>query len=531
MITRADTTSPMPLQKSFSEQNGSTKVCHQHRDTCMPKADVESPANVSTVYQARQHWSKSKSHSFAGATRAPSNRPLEPVSAATKNKLNAFSFHAPADQLDDSDTREMADPTMLCHAEQDGKRASDNKTPNSRTASTPISRLAWQDLIGMPEIKETDEDASPQERLTWDARQGPQVSYSPIVSRRRHRKRARSSSPTSSPASSTKPTTAAVNIKQLSRALKSPHADPAMELWDRFALSGPQSTTPTGANNFALSEFMVSSSPQPRQAGRLNNAAVGESSLRRAISCGTNWPKRRRLDRQESSRSADGAYEASPSGSSKTSMVNALLRNMTGELNRSQTSTEARDNAESPTAKRSARLGIMDVDQSPSKKSRTRESSQRTACDDEQRSIPPPLDTSKETQDFGFDEDDFDDFDDDTLLELDNSISMKPQQEILEPQNVAPGCHQSSQMTMPGVEADLSDDEFADMDDIFAAAETLVSQLDGSYTDSNVVAEKSEAVEDEYGDDLGDDFDFDAAELAATQSVQQAGRSVSHVRR
>ncbi|KXJ89745.1 hypothetical protein Micbo1qcDRAFT_165090, partial [Microdochium bolleyi] len=217
----------MPLQKSFSEQNGS--------------------------FKSRQNWSRSKANTFAGAHPAsrntPNTKPLEPVSAATKNKLNAFSFNAPVIDLDDKDTKaanganSMDAHNNVGHAKEDKGQTEAGHAGRNKVASTPISRLAWQDLIGMPEIKETDEDASPQDRLSWDARQGPQVSYSPIVPRRRNRKRARSSSPTSSPASSSKVTTPAVNVKQLSRALKSPHADPAMELWDRFSLSGPHAVT------------------------------------------------------------------------------------------------------------------------------------------------------------------------------------------------------------------------------------------------------------------------------------------------
>ncbi|KAH7020994.1 uncharacterized protein B0I36DRAFT_27735 [Microdochium trichocladiopsis] len=500
----------MPLQKSFSEQNGSLK--------------------------ARQNWSKSKSHSFAGpqsANRTASARPLEPVSAVTKNKLNAFSFHAPVAESSNSHANHTVDSTTMDRGMEGGKPEDDKSLPaNNKITSTPISRLAWQDLIGMPEIKETEEDASPQERLTWDARQGPQVSYSPIVPRRRNRKRARSSSPTSSPASCTKPKAPAVNVQQLSRALKSPHADPAMELWDRFSLSGSHSTTPSGAKNPALAQLMVSSSPQPRQANRVNNAASGESSLRRAISCGTNWPKRRRLDRQESARSADAAYEGSPTGSSKTSMVNALLRNMNGELNRSQTSAEAQDDMQSPTAKRSIRAGVMDLEQSPSRKAKSRESSQQTAYEElgEQptRDLANPARIADE---FDFRDDDFDDFDDDTLLELDNTLSAKPQPESREALPAQPTHHQPSTKSITQPIADTSDDEFADMDDVFAAAETLVSQLDGGHNTDAAKTAEGALVEDEYGDDLGVDFDFDAAELAATQSVQQAGRSVPLVRR
>ncbi|KAJ1324900.1 DNA replication ATP-dependent helicase/nuclease Dna2 [Microdochium nivale] len=501
----------MPLQKSFSEQNGPVK--------------------------SRQNWSRSKAHTYGGAqstaSRSTSNtRPLEPVSAVTKNKLNAFSFNAPAIDSAGDNTKHTGEPISLGMERKEDKTMSEaGNAGRNKVASTPMSRLAWQDLIGMPEIKETDEDASPQERLSWDARQGPQVSYSPIVPRRRNRKRARSSSPTSSPVSSSKVTTPAVSVKQLSRALKSPHADPAMELWDRFSLSGSHAITPTGAKNHALAQLMVSSSPQPRQTSRSNHTAVGESNLRRALSCGTNWPKRRRLDRQESARSADGALEGSPTGSAKTTMVNALLRNMTGELNRSQTIMAPPGPVKSPTARRSTRAAVMDVEQSPSRKSKTRESSELTAYEVQPEPTTPHVaEQSKTSNNFDFDDDDFDDFDDfdnDTLLELDNTLSANQQSTKTNNPEVTPSHGNRSTNTINDLDMNISDDEFADMDDdVFAAAETLVSQLDGGQAANNAVPQEDQAGDDDYGDDLGVDFDFDAAELAATQSVQQAGRSV-----
>lgn len=132
----------------------------------------------------------------------------------------------------------------------------------------------------------------------------------------------------------------------------------------------------------------------------------------------------------------------------------------------------------------------------------------------------------KTSNNFEFDDDDFDDFDDDTFLELDNTLSVNQQPTKANNPEVTPSHGHRSTNTINDLDMNSSDDEFADMDDdVFAAAETLVSQLDGGRANIAVPRE-DQAGDDDYGDDLGVDFDFDAAELAATQSVQQAGRSV-----
>lgn len=294
----------MPLQKSFSEQNRSSRH--------------------------RLQYHRSKSHN--ATTNPPvSNKPLQPVSGVTKSKLQAFEFSLPKPKEDSRKDGASGDALGGMSGKEsagrkDSETSSDNKPQETKKAAmTPISRLAWRDLIGVVETKEEEEDMSPNERIMWDTKQDPRYS-SPMLPRKRGKKRARSSSPTSSPSVNTP----AVNVKMLSQALKSPHTDPALELWDRFSLSGSTGTTPLGAANPALAQFMVSSSPRPSKL-----RITAEGGLRRAISCGTNWPKRRRRDRGESITAMVPVSEESPTGDSKSSMVTALLESVTGEIARS----------------------------------------------------------------------------------------------------------------------------------------------------------------------------------------------------
>lgn len=120
-----------------------------------------------------------------------------------------------------------------------------------------------------------------------------------------------------------------------------------------------------------------------------------------------------------------------------------------------------------------------------------------------------------------------DDFDDDTLMELGASIGQSCGEPVKE--SVAPLADTGqAQDQQPSRESESFDDEFNDMDDdIIAAAEDLITQIDETHTlvQPGITAQKNstptsdDLAEDIYGDDFGGDFDFDAAEMAATQSA------------
>lgn len=515
----------MPLQKSFSDQNGSTKP--------------------------RQPWIRAKSHSAGNTTKPGPQRPLAPVSEAARNKLHAYDFR-PAPETAGKENavspkkgKQPAGKASNIKQQHDDQDAAPAK---QKPAVTPSGRLAWQDLIGTSEAVEEETDASPNERILWDTKQnGPPVS--PIIHQRRGKKRARSSSPVSSPANNSRSTPPTVNVKQLSAALKSPHADPALELWDRFSCSGSTATTSLGAPNLALAQVMVSSSPQPAKFIAAPGAAnaPSEGGLRRAISCGAHWPKRRRGDRGEPLARMDAVAESSPSRGSKSSMVNTLLQSMTGEINRSKAVQVQNDAMRSPSPRKRVQCVAALADGSPSKPPPRF----RTAPPEPNRKTHESTKLQALKDDFSdYGDDDFDDFDEDTLMVLDATAA--PARTIKETTplptpDTGPG--KDTAAALAGDPKSSSDDDFGDLDDdVFAAAEDLMAQAESSLaspagpvpvpgppragTPVVPVGEAPDGGDDAYGDDFGLDFDFDAAEIAATQSVKQAsaGGSLPPVR-
>jgi DNA replication ATP-dependent helicase Dna2 len=475
-------------------------------------------------------------------------KPLEPVSEATKSKLNAFTFCPPADTPEHKD-----DPIALQHPEAEMNHATPLKSAK-QAASTPANRLAWQDLIGMPQVQEAEEDTSPNERLQWDTSLEPGYRMSPMLPRKRGKKRARSSSPTSSPgAISSKPNTPAVNVRKLSEALKSPYADPALQLWDRFSLSGSSAPTPLGANSPALAHVMVSSSPKlPRAPGAPGapGAPSSEGGLRRAISCGANWPKRRRADRTEPPLvPVSATIEESPSGTSKSSMVNALLRSVTGEINKSKVVHAHNDVLKSPSPQKRGTAHMAHSFGSPSRQPPASRPTPPLFKNDEPGSTAheparvPPADASDYEDD---------DFDDDTFMELDAALMPGDQDEVehpVPPPPLPPPLDGGQSMHGRQQHLESSEDEFADLDDdVVAAAEDLVAQIDSTHPSapsldlgagSQVTPTRQiesctkgdSTTEDTYGDDFGGDFDFEAAEMAATQSTKRSNGPIPAVRR
>ncbi|KAI1777195.1 hypothetical protein F4818DRAFT_340754 [Hypoxylon cercidicola] len=511
----------MPLQKSFSEQNGSNR-----------------------------QWNKARSHSAVNqsTTRNVISKPPQPISVVSKNKLNAFKCPNPTKSKDE-ETQALV-PIINIEAppndDSNPKKQTDKWTPEEKlplpaskdNTATPVSRLAWQDLIGMSETREEEDDTSPNEKIGWDMREDlrQRVKLSPVMPGKRGKKRARSSSPVSSPAHS-KPHTPAVNVEKLSRALKSAHADPALELWDRFSLSGSTSITPIGAMNSALAQIMVSSSPRPSR-------TAGEGGLRRAISCGTNWPKRRRVERVEIPRPMEVIVDESPSGGSKSSMVNALLHTVNGEINRSKAIQTHRDTLKSPSPKKKR---LQPAAQSSGSPTRGKSPSKPVLLFDADTPVPTTeksrLDASMDaSSDYGDD-----DFDDDTLMELDASVCQPHEEHTQADIMVQPAdTGQIQVQQQPNRESESYDDEFADMDDdIFAAAEDLMTQIDSSrpvdkadtLPQTSVAAQAKptdvadDFAEDAFEDDFGGDFDFEAAEMAATQSASKQMNGSLPVRR
>ncbi|KAK1590623.1 uncharacterized protein LY79DRAFT_515564 [Colletotrichum navitas] len=485
----------MPLKKSYSEHVG------------LPSKN--------------RSWQRSKSN----PVNAQISRPLAPVSEKTKSKLNQFQFQSAkaSDQENGS-------------GNEDGIRQT-----RDDIAITPTTKLSWHDLMESNAPKQDDTQISPSERVLWNnERDKNNRSYAAALSPmmpRKGRKRARSSSPISSPTPHEQPVTPAVNVKKLSEAFKSPRADPTLELWDRFSLTSNGNVTPLGITNPTLANLMFSSSPRnPKNA----NPSAGDSGLRRAISCGLNWPKRRRVDRSDTP-SLTSTLTRETTDSSKNSLVTALLDTVTGSMHENSPPQESEPSVdredESPSLKKRKTATMRPPTLSPSRKplgvmklphsGNTLEPSVAQDLGLGSKGNMAPVESDYGDVDF----DEFDEFDDDTFLEIEASISLSNPKQDARQSTPTPAPPAQPVQAVQQDDVNL-DDEFGDLDDdIFEAAETIMESAEVNAASQaptstrhaaagTVSVPQQDDLEDVFGDDFGGDFDFDAAELAATQSAQ-----------
>lgn len=415
------------------------------------------------------------------------------MSQTTKNKLNKFLCETAQD-----DSANNGGP--------DGSTTGDALVTSKQTvvdnAVTPtVNRLSWKDFMEPDGAAEEDAKTSPNERIMWDNR--PCQNGITPVGPRNSKKRARSSSPISSPAFEKK--TPTVNVKKLALALKSPHADPTLELWDRFSINKSDETmnAASGITNPALAQLMVSSSPRPSNKMRVG----GAGNLRRAVSHGINAPKRRKI---ENSRSCSVASDEQREmeAASKSSLVTALLENATSSFQEQSPDERSFDQR-------------MDHSPSPQK---------RSAPIPE--SCTPPREKNKMTIDNVSDYGD-DDFDDDTFMELEAKMTVAETNATFGSlEHEARHTQQTADATkhVPVEILDDTDDEL--LDKLAKISETSVaankrdspSKLTRRGTDTRQPQMVSLDSDDEFGD-LDEDFDLEAVELAMTQSLQQASRS------
>lgn len=464
----------MPLQKSYSDSRGIAKASPGTSDAHSRSSTL---ANRDAQQHNRSPWQRSHSHPDGYHT--PKPKPPIPPSEATKSKLNKFRYEVHADDKSPQDDNSANQP---------------QSRPDLADLATPVTRLNWRDLEPLANAEDTDKDVSPNDRILWDNKQSSSYGsgLSPMLGRK-GRKRARSSSPTSSPAAE-KPSAPAVNIKRLTKALRSPHPDPTLELWDRFSLASPANQRTPMAHP-ALAQLMVSSSPQP------SKHAVSQSgyiNMRRAASCGLNWPKRRKLEKAQSgSQLAKGQRDLE--AASKSSLVSALLNTVTSSM-QDDSSDDARQPIESPSSRKQKQVPIA-------------ASSAYVPCKASGK------EASGNSSDYGDDE-----FDDDALMELELNTNSGPttQETPIKPRVSKPAAVVSAKPTSD--DFDDLDDELFDNEDLVRLSQQPVSTTEQIKREA--VQKKSAAADgdfdDEFDDDFAEDIDFEAVELAATQSVQQA---------
>ncbi|KAK8111453.1 uncharacterized protein PG998_007910 [Apiospora kogelbergensis] len=228
-------------------------------------------------------------------------------------------------------------------------------------------------------------------------------------------------------------------------------------------------------------------------------------------------------------------------------MVNILLESMTGEINKSSVSQLQKhaSTSPSPSEKRQHREAAPATVSKLSSQSSVDSHPQNAEVEVPQAADPDLSETVGDTSsDYG--DDDFDD----ALMELD--VTMAPaDNNCLEPVMPQPNTEPTSKVAPPALEKtmfdddDDDDDDFGGMDDdVFAAAENLVAKAESAShapraNPRNVSTEGARARQprfagevqdlgdDAFGDDFGADFDFEAAEIAATQSAKQSNVSGS----
>jgi hypothetical protein len=496
----------MPLQKSFSDQNHSAKA-----RVSSPHSMSRIPANIAQQQQQnRPQWNRNKSYQGQQPQNknAPSKplqeKPAVPVSTATKNRLSAFQFGeskaaSPENtviSLLSDDDKENADLTrrgapQIVHEEKKKTLEEQPALPDLPTThfpSTPGSRLALPDLIGMGDIIRTVQNVSPDERIEWDySKDNDRTSSSSFGGIRRAKKRARSSSPViSSPP-------LASNHFSAKGGTANPQVDPGSELWGRYSLGGSNAPTRQGPSVPALAHLMQTSSPQPSKEGTTPRSANG---FRRANSCGNQFPKRRKLNGPED---GDVFTKSANIGPSRLSI---LIESVQEGMTQPKGSLPSTESSRSPHAS-AGRSSPADENSSPVHQKERREAKALAA-----NSVPhnpqvigkgnDSIDRSKQTP-AKSDSSDYGDFDDDeldaTLLEV---LESNPTQPALEntktpipnaptnPFPKSPRRYDILNLQPPSVKASKSPstskttDEFADFDeDVFGEdLEQVLSQFD-----------------------------------------------------
>lgn len=146
---------------------------------------------------------------------------------------------------------------------------------------------------------------------------------------------------------------------------------------------------------------------------------------------------------------------------------------------------------------------------------------QRAAQSPTRTKVPEPA-----SSDYGDDE--FDEFDDDTILQLEASITTT--QLEADPQPDLTGTENAQLDEFDDKISDEFDDklleEFGDLDDdIFDEAEELIT-ANSQQLPQAAPSTKPDDLDEDFGDAFEGDFDFEAVELAATQAAQNCSGDV-----
>lgn len=223
--------------------------------------------------------------------------------------------------------------------------------------STPAMRLPLSDLIGVPEerVVSQPKETPAKEEVLWMHNATP-TSSRPHVTPIRKRKRGKSSSPASSQPEPACLSGEPFDVQRLQQSLKTPQADPAADLWSRYA----RGNDGTDSNNKSTAFAHLLRDPSPG-----SSATKGSiSGLRRWASCGVEWPvsatknKRRRVLPREDEQCEDSPGELEEE-SPKKSKVGLLLERMKESLSKPPEKVPLGPSSSSPLPERTVDDGTV----------------------------------------------------------------------------------------------------------------------------------------------------------------------------
>ena len=284
---------------------------------------------------------------------------MAPIAASSqsKSKLRAFQYDesndytAPKAAITEKENKDPGlDDTPLKMDPPPQPLSQRSATKDIRDCpQTPVGRLPLTELLASGDDTSRQHlNLTPIERVLWD---NSPVSSEPSKSRHRSRKRAHSSSPASSSQNDTsrhfEPTKPQVDLQALQKALKTPKADPADDLWSRYSLNTAttERRSPTAPTSLAFTQLIHSSSPRTPASHLQSKEGIG---LRRALSC-IEWPtsaaKRRKLQRGIAYRDSNGGIDSIEGGAdtnerSRNSRVSFLVEKIHSGLTKPLTTDE-----------------------------------------------------------------------------------------------------------------------------------------------------------------------------------------------
>jgi DNA replication ATP-dependent helicase Dna2 len=327
--------------KGFFEQDQRSKV---YILQCTRLSDF-----MLTLSQPRPgNWHRNQSRTTLADTTnvtAPLKPPV-PVTSQAKSKLKAFQFVAGPPEQSRTNPEDKENETKPGHAgplertvDQHNATSSSaplhpakpgvsSGTPDSAKTpqlphantfpSTPGARLSLEDLIG--NVEETREpeprEESPEEHIGWI----PNSSSTQLTPNRK-RKRARSSSPSCPNTSSQRAEASAFFAESAEK--RTPEADPAADLWQRYGISKDSGST------LKLPEFnniLFPGSPRPFE------TPVKGSGLRRWASTGNDWPSSKRKKQRSNASAKVDVWQNGPAESGGRSKVAAMVEKIQESL-------------------------------------------------------------------------------------------------------------------------------------------------------------------------------------------------------